>query len=89
MTALQLIRQLAMMTTPADEFEAFAAGHPDVTPTPTLEDWEDELSSDRMEDDARALWRMIDAARECLRDTASAEAKLNKTLDAFTADERL
>lgn len=67
MTALEIIRQLARMSHPYDEFKAGGD-------YATADDYADDLSSDRMEDDARALWRLIEEARGCLRDTASAEA---------------
>jgi hypothetical protein len=54
MTALELVQALARMSTPADECPK----------DQDLEDYQADLSSDRMEDDAHALWRLIDAARE-------------------------
>lgn len=67
MTALEIVRQLAAMSTPADEHAAnVASGRYDRTEGPDLDDYEADLSSDRMEDDARALWRLIDEARACL-----------------------
>lgn len=77
MTALEIVRQLAAMSTPGDSYK----NNPSLREMhESLEDYTDELSSDRMEDDARALWRLIDEARECLRDEASAEAAAYKAL---------
>lgn len=58
MTALGIVQTLACLSTPADEFkpEGYAS----------LEDYEDQISSDRMEDDARVLWEMIAEARKVL-----------------------
>lgn len=57
MTALEIIDLLARMTTPDDEWLRGDTGYV------TAEDYTDDLSSDRLEDDARALWRLIDEAR--------------------------
>ena len=59
----QIVQLLARMTTPDDEFASRDTGYE------TAEDYADDLSSDRMEDDARALWRLIDMAREALTET--------------------
>jgi hypothetical protein len=59
--ALEIVRQLARMSHPYDEFNAAnktGSGYA------SADDYADDLSSDRMEDDARALWRLIEEARK-------------------------
>lgn len=63
MSPLEIVRQLARMSTPSDEYAANVATGRTSEET-SLEDYTDDLSSDRMEDDARALWRLIEEARK-------------------------
>lgn len=58
MNAIEIVELLARMVTPDDEWLRGETGYL------TAEDYTDDLSSDKLEDDARALWRLIDEARQ-------------------------